>query len=81
MSVGVPVVATRAGAVSEVVGDAALLVDDPDDVDALADALQRVLTDDDLRRDLVARGHARHRAFSWTQTVDELVALYEAVRT
>jgi glycosyltransferase involved in cell wall biosynthesis len=80
MVVGVPVVATRAGAVPEVVGDAALLVDDPDDIDALADALQRVLTDDDLRRDLIGRGHARHREFSWTQAVDELVDLYEAVR-
>jgi len=40
----VPVVATRAGAIPEVVGDAALLVDEPDDVDALAEALQRVLT-------------------------------------
>jgi glycosyltransferase involved in cell wall biosynthesis len=79
MAAGVPVVTTRAGAVPVVVGDAALVVDVDDD-DALADALQRVLDDDALRHDLVARGHARHQVFSWTQTVDELVALYEAVR-
>jgi glycosyltransferase involved in cell wall biosynthesis len=79
MAAGVPVVTTRAGAVPEVVGDAALVVDVDDD-DALADALQRVLDDDARRHDLVARGHARHQVFSWTQTVDELVALYEAVR-
>jgi glycosyltransferase involved in cell wall biosynthesis len=79
MAAGVPVVATIAGAVPEVVGDAALLVD-PDHADAIADALLTVLTDDAARRDLVERGHARHRAFSWTQTVDELLALYDAVR-
>jgi glycosyltransferase involved in cell wall biosynthesis len=79
MAAGVPVVTTRAGAVPEVVGDAALVVE-VDDVDALAEALHRVLTDDAVRRDLVARGHARQGAFSWTQAVDELVDLYEAVR-
>ena len=77
MAAGVPVVATRAGAMPEVVGDAALLVD-PDDVDALADACSTVLTDDDTRRDLVARGRARHAGFSWAQTVDELLDLYRS---
>ena len=79
MAAGVPVVATNAGAVPEVVGDAALLVD-PDDVDALAEALLSVLTDDATRRDLVAQGHERHRAFSWEQAVDGLLDLYRAAR-
>jgi glycosyltransferase involved in cell wall biosynthesis len=80
MAAGVPVVATQAGAVPEVVGDAALMLDDPDDTDALAGALQRVLGDDALRDDLVARGRRRERTFSWTTTVDELLDVYEAVR-
>jgi glycosyltransferase involved in cell wall biosynthesis len=79
MLAGVPVVTTSAGAVPEVVGDAAVLVE-PDDADALAGALHRVLTDDHVRRDLVARGHARHAGFSWTRTVDELLDLYRKVR-
>jgi glycosyltransferase involved in cell wall biosynthesis len=79
VAAGVPVVTTPAGAVPEVVGDAALIVE-IDDVDALAEGLQRVLDDDDLRRDLIARGPSRSGAFSWPQAVDELVALYEAVR-
>jgi glycosyltransferase involved in cell wall biosynthesis len=78
MAVGVPVVATRVGAVPEVVGDAAQLVE-PADVDALAGALHAVLSDDVTRRELVARGHARHDAFSWSRAADELVDLYRAV--
>jgi glycosyltransferase involved in cell wall biosynthesis len=75
MAAGVPVVASTAGAIPEVVGDAALLID-PDDGDGLAAALVRALTDDDTRADLVARGYAQIRRFTWDATVDELVALY-----
>jgi glycosyltransferase involved in cell wall biosynthesis len=78
MAVGVPVVATRAGAVPEVVGDAAWLVE-VDDVDALASALHCVQTDEAVRSDLVARGHARHEAFSWASAVDQLVELYQTM--
>ncbi len=78
MAAGVPVVTTYAGAVPEVVGDAALVVA-VDDVDALAAALTTALTDEGVRRVLVERGRARHRAFSWTDTVDQLLDLYDAV--
>jgi glycosyltransferase involved in cell wall biosynthesis len=79
MAAGVPVVATTAGSVPEVVGEAALLVD-PDDVDALADALQTALTDETVRERLVARGHQQRIAFSWSRMVDELLGVYAAVR-
>jgi glycosyltransferase involved in cell wall biosynthesis len=78
MAAGVPVVTARAGALPEAVGDAALLVE-PTDVDALADALTRALTDSELRAQLVARGHERVRKFPWARALDELVALYRHV--
>lgn len=81
MAVGVPVVATAVGAVPEVLGDAAVLVE-PGDVDALAGALGRVLTDDAERAALVARGQTRVDTYSWDRTVESLVALYRrAART
>src|SRR4029077_2907119 len=75
MSAGVPVVAARAGSIPEVAGDAALLVEPTDDR-GLAAAINRVLTDDATRRELVGRGPARLGAFSWTETARSLAACY-----
>jgi glycosyltransferase involved in cell wall biosynthesis len=75
MRAGVPVVATRAGSVPEVVGDGALLVD-PGDTDGLAAALARCLVDDTARRDLVAAGTAWATRFSWESCGTGLERLY-----
>lgn len=75
MGVGTPVVASAAGALPEVLGDAARLVP-TGDLDALAAALSEVLTDDAVRSELVARGEDRVSRFDWGRTTDGLVALY-----
>ena len=75
MTVGVPVVASNRGALPEVVGDAGLLVD-PTDGDAIADALERVLTDDALAAQCVARGLRRARAFTWRASARSLRGAY-----
>lgn len=62
MAAGVPVLATDAGSVPEVVGDAAFVVPAAD-VGALIQGLRRVATDEILRTELRARGAARARAF------------------
>jgi glycosyltransferase involved in cell wall biosynthesis len=78
MSVDVPVVASNAGALPEVLGDAALLPDALD-VDAIAEALARVLGDEQLRSELTERGRARVAGYRWTDTGSELDALYRDV--
>ena len=75
MAAAVPVVAADAGALPEILGDAAFLVD-PSDVDAIADGLDRVLRDDALRASLVTRGAARVSQFSWGQAASDFVDLY-----
>jgi glycosyltransferase involved in cell wall biosynthesis len=75
MAAGVPVVATAAGSVPEVVGDAALLVP-VGDADALAAALDRALQDSAERERLVAAGVARVAEFSWQRAGDGLADLY-----
>ena len=76
MQTGIPVVASNAGALPEVLGDAALLPD-PADVDAIADALKTLLVDEGMRETLVERGRERVGRYTWERTGNELVALYE----
>ena len=78
MACGTPVVTSRLSSLPEVVGDAALLVD-PYSVDEIADALERVLGDDALRADLVARGRERVSHFSWDRSVRAIHASYMKV--
>ena len=75
MAAGVPVVATAAGALPEVLGDAALLVP-AGDVEALSDALGRALDDADSRSRLVHAGRARAATYSWGACAAGLVDLY-----
>jgi glycosyltransferase involved in cell wall biosynthesis len=75
MAAGVPVVATTAGALPEVLGDAAVLVP-PQDAPALAEALAEALTDDQRRADLIERGHRQAAARRWDDTAAAMVELY-----
>jgi glycosyltransferase involved in cell wall biosynthesis len=75
MACGTPVVAGDRGAVPEVCGDAALLVDPTDEV-ALAAALAAMLSNEDLRRDLARRGLERAGNFSWERSAERTLAVY-----
>jgi glycosyltransferase involved in cell wall biosynthesis len=75
MTVGVPVIAAARGALPEVVGDAGLLVD-PFDVSALAAALERMLSDAQLRDRLSLAGGAQARRFSWRASAAALTGAY-----
>ena len=78
MSLGVPVVATTAGAIPEVVGDAALLVA-PRDGAALAEALLVAATDATARARLIAAGTERVPIFTWERAGQQLAALYRSL--
>ncbi len=75
MACGAPVVCSRASAVVEVAGDAALLFE-PTDVAAMAAALERGLSDAALRDQLRARGLERARAFSWQEVARHTYGVY-----
>jgi alpha-1,3-rhamnosyl/mannosyltransferase len=76
MASGVPVVTSRGGALEEVAGDAAILVD-PQDTEEIAAGIQRVLDDSALRETLVRKGLARAAQFSWERTARETLRIYE----
>lgn len=78
MACGTPVVTSDTSSLPEVAGDAALQVD-PYNVEAMADAMRRMLEDGDLAQELRERGLARAAQFSWERTARETVKVYEQV--
>ena len=80
MSRGVPVITSNYGAMAEIAGDAALLVD-PYDIDEIAEAMYKVLTDENLRKDLIKKGLERVSQFSWEKTARETLAVYKRLCT
>jgi glycosyltransferase involved in cell wall biosynthesis len=75
MASGTPVVTSNRSSLPEVVGDAAVLVD-PYSAASIADGIQQVLGDADLRRSLAARGLARAREFSWDTSIRRVHEVY-----
>ena len=78
MAAGVPLVSTDGGALAEVVGDGGLQVP-AGDSPALADAIDRVLSDPQLAHALAQRGLERaRRQFCWSVCAGQMVDLYRA---
>jgi glycosyltransferase involved in cell wall biosynthesis len=75
MACGTPVVTSNVSSLPEVAGGAAILVD-PYDPASIADGISRAVSDTTLRRELVAKGLARARDFSWTQSVAAIHQIY-----
>jgi glycosyltransferase involved in cell wall biosynthesis len=75
MAMGCPVIASDRTALPEVIGGAGILLD-ADDVDGWADAMLRLLDDEDLRTELIAAGRTRVRSFSPEEAARRQVAAY-----
>lgn len=67
MACGTPVLTSNVSALPEVAGEAALLVD-PEDPEAIAEGLRRLLLEDDLRERLREAGLRRVARFDWDET-------------
>jgi glycosyltransferase involved in cell wall biosynthesis len=76
MARGVAVACSNTSSLPEVAGDAALLFD-PLDPAEIAAAVERLLSDDELRESLIARGHARAAQFTWQRCAEQTLATYE----
>ena len=80
MQCGVPVITSNVSSLPEVVGDAGLLVE-PEDLNGLAAAMLSLHNDASRRAELVARGLARAREFSWERFIGETLAAYRCALT
>ena len=79
MASGVPVIGSTSGAIPEVIGDAGLVVPEGDAV-ALAEALDRLLSDPALRRKLAGAGRERVELnYSWRRVAEKTYEFYQRI--
>jgi len=75
MACGCPVIAANTGAIPEITGGAAILFD-PHNPQELSQAILKVTCEPEVRRNLVERGLARAREFTWERTARETLAVF-----
>lgn len=77
MACGTPVVTSRRSSMIEVAGDAALLLDEPEDPIALAEILEGLLADEGERTRLRQAGLEQASRFSWERAAEETLKVFE----
>jgi glycosyltransferase involved in cell wall biosynthesis len=75
---GCPAVLSDRSSLPEVAGNAAVFFD-PDDTDAIGTAIDRVITDEPLRADLIQKGYRRLADFSAERTATQTLAVYQSL--
>jgi glycosyltransferase involved in cell wall biosynthesis len=78
MASGTPVVSTNKSSLPEVLGEVGFKVE-PDDSSGAAKAIERVLLDSKLWHEQVAAGIERSHMFSWKQSAEKHLSVYEEV--
>lgn len=76
MACGIPVITSNITAMPEVAGDAAFLVN-PYDTHDLRNAMEQVLSNEELRVKLIARGRTRAQRFSWSEVTSKVLNIYK----
>ena len=76
MSVGVPVITSNTSSMTEIAGNAALLVN-PTNTNEIADAMQLIITDEILRIGLIEKGRANAVRFSWQQSAEKVMEIIQ----
>jgi glycosyltransferase involved in cell wall biosynthesis len=75
MAYGTPVVSSNTSCMPEILGEAAEYFD-PYDIQSMASAIKRVITDETLRSDMIERGYAQTAKYSWRRMAKETHAIY-----
>ena len=78
MASGTPVITSNLSSLPETVGDAALLVN-PDDYEEIGAALDRLISDSDLRRTLIKKGLHHAAQFTWKRCAQQTYKFYKNI--
>jgi glycosyltransferase involved in cell wall biosynthesis len=76
MACGAPVITSNTSSLPEVAGDAALLVD-PSDTTELAQAIQTLLENEELRSQLVQKGYLQAQKYTWDSSARRILRVYQ----
>jgi len=80
MNLGTPVITSNVSSLPEVVDSAAITIN-PQDFIELAEAIFKVLSNDDLRKQLILDGRTRAQKFSWEKTAKQTLEAYYSLLT
>jgi len=75
MASGTPVITSNITALPEIAGDAAVLID-PLNIEQIAEAMDKVLSDENLKKDLIKKGLERAQEFTWNKTAEKTKEIY-----
>lgn len=78
MQSGCPVITSNTSSLPEVVGDGAIIVD-PNDENALADAIIKVLKNSEYSKELVRKGFNQSKKFSWKLSADRFLDIIKSL--
>lgn len=79
MACGCPVITSEAFAVKEIVADAALVMSDPMNYRELSAAMERIVTEEPLRMQLIEKGKRRVTEFSWMESAHEVINRWKSL--
>lgn len=78
MKFGCPVITSNVSSLPEAGGDAALYVD-PNNEQDIAQKIEKVLKDKELREDMIKKGHEQVKKFSWEKAAKEVLEVFESM--
>jgi len=76
MACGAPVISSNTSSLPEVTGDAAILVD-PHDIHAIAYAISRLLSDEQLQENLRQKGYLQAQKYTWSNAAHKMLTVYQ----
>lgn len=79
MSCGLPVITSNQSSLAELGANGSAMLVDPSDINEIAEAMERLATDQELRGQLIARGHEQVKRFSWEKAAEKMIEI--AVKT
>ena len=79
MASGLPIVTTRCEGLAELIDGNGIIVE-KDNIEEIAKAVKRLADNPDLYKEMSSTARNRAEQFSWSQTAEKYLALYERVR-